>query len=133
MHRCSCSRTVRGCISVGCVCPGGHWCVWVCESHNSTTVGQRVQPYCSLSGRRVSWYKNLIHFALALTLNSLSHSRSLSNEQTSSYIAVAHAVASMFCVTTQTELILEMTVLATSFTPAPVAPTDRRAAGLDIM
>lgn len=51
-------------------------CLCVCVSHNSTTVGQRVQPSCSLSGRSVSWYTNLIHFALtltlALTLNSLS-------------------------------------------------------------
>lgn len=36
-------------------------------SHNSTTVGQHVQPSCSLSGHRVRWYRDLIHFALTLS------------------------------------------------------------------
>lgn len=39
-------------------------------SHNSATVGQRVQPSCSLSGHSVSWCAHLIHFAAAPTLNS---------------------------------------------------------------
>lgn len=42
-------------------------------SHNSATVGQRVQPSCSLSGHSVSWCADLIPFAAAPTLNCAVH------------------------------------------------------------
>lgn len=99
-------------------------------SHNSTTVGHRVQPSCSLLGHSVRWYTNLIHFALALTLNSLSlslsHSLSVSlslqfrvTMNSSKLQFVAHAVALMFCISTQPQLILEIAILARGPISAP--------------
>lgn len=41
--------------------------VCMCVSHNSTTIGQRVQPSCSLSGHSARWFTDLIHFAPTLT------------------------------------------------------------------
>lgn len=108
-----------------CICI---WCmhsvgVCACVSHNSATVGHRVQPSCSLSVHSVHRCTNLIHFAL--TLNSLSISLSLplqfrvSTSDIKLHFCCARAVASVFCVTTQTELILEIAILARSLAPVP--------------
>ena len=107
---------MRVCVSV-CVC--ARVCVTVSVSHNNTTVGQQVRPFCCLWGHSVGWYTNLIHFAR--TLNYPSRSLQF---RVNTNIIVTFLLASTLCIATQAKLILEITVLARCLTLAPMASTD---------
>lgn len=73
----------------------------------------------------VHWYTDLIHFAPALTPNSLSPSLVFSLFFCLGFrVNMSNSKLHLFYVATETELILEIAILARSLAPPPTAPTD---------